>query len=49
VSDEQTFDQRLTAKIQKDIEAFEADPPGSSGSSIAGGKRSSTQRPTIAG
>jgi hypothetical protein len=26
MSDEQTSDQRLTAKIQKDIEAFENDP-----------------------
>jgi hypothetical protein len=26
MSDEQTFDQRLSAKIQKDIEAFEHDP-----------------------
>jgi hypothetical protein len=26
VSDEQTFDQRLSAKISKDLEAFEADP-----------------------
>jgi hypothetical protein len=26
MSDEQTFDQRLITKIQKDIEAFENDP-----------------------
>jgi hypothetical protein len=26
MSDEQTFDDRLSAKIQKDIEAFERDP-----------------------
>jgi len=26
MTDDQTFDQRLSAKIQKDIEAFERDP-----------------------
>jgi hypothetical protein len=26
LSDEQTYDQRLTAKISKDLEAFESDP-----------------------